>query len=168
MTARTSPANGIAGRHVLWGLIGFFGVIFAVNALFVYVAEETFSGGDTSDPYRRGLNYNATLRAAERQAERGWQTDVAYDDKTGRLELSFLDKSALPITGLGIKATLSRPATDREDRRVAMVETSPGVYAANVTLAPGLWVLSVASRKAGAGHGTAYRLKRRLFVAETP
>jgi nitrogen fixation protein FixH len=168
MTARTSPANGIAGRHVLWGLIGFFGVIFAVNALFVYVAEETFSGGDTSDPYRRGLNYNATLKAAERQVERGWQTDVAYDDKTGRLELSFLDKSALTITGLGIKATLSRPATDREDRRVAMVETSPGVYAANVTLAPGLWVLSVASRKAGAGHGTAYRLKRRLFVAETP
>ena len=59
MTARTSPANGIAGRHVLWGLIGFFGVIFAVNAIFVYAAEETFSGGDTSDPYRKGLNYNA-------------------------------------------------------------------------------------------------------------
>jgi hypothetical protein len=29
-------------------------------------------------------------------------------------------------------------------------------------------VLSVASHKGGAGHGTAYRLKRRLFVAETP
>jgi nitrogen fixation protein FixH len=168
MTARTSPANGIAGRHVLWGLIGFFGVIFAVNAIFVYVAEETFSGGDTSDPYRKGLNYNATLRASERQAERGWQTDIAYEAKTGRLALNFVDKSALPITGLDINATLSRPATDKEDRRVAMVETSPGVYAATVSLAPGLWVLSVASHKAGSTHGAAYRLKRRLFVAETP
>ena len=74
----------------------------------------------------------------------------------------------MPITGLGINATLSRPATDKEDRRVAMVETSPGVYAATVSLAPGLWVLSVASRKAGSTHGTAYRLKRRLFAAETP
>ena len=33
----------------------------------------TFSGGDTSDPYRKGLHYNETLAAAERQAERGWQ-----------------------------------------------------------------------------------------------
>ena len=168
MTARTSSATGIAGRHVLWGLIGFFGVIFAVNAIFVYAAEETFSGGDTSDPYRKGLDYNATLRAAERQTERGWQTEIAYDAKTGRLALNFVDKSALPITGLGINATLSRPATDKEDRRVAMVETTPGVYAGTVSLAPGLWVLSVASHKGGAGHGTAYRLKRRLFVAERP
>ena len=77
-------ANGIAGRHVLWGLIGFFGVIFAVNAIFVYAAEETFSGGDTSDPYRKGLDYNASARAAERQAERGWQTDIAaMTAKTG-------------------------------------------------------------------------------------
>src|SRR4029079_15451963 len=116
MSARTTPANGIAGRHVLWGLIGFFGVIFAVNAIFVYAAEETFSGGDTSDPYRKGLDYNATLRAAERQTERVWQTEIAYYAKTGRLALNFVDKSALPITGLGINATLSRPATDKEDR----------------------------------------------------
>jgi nitrogen fixation protein FixH len=168
MTARTTLAKGIEGRHVLWGLCGFFGVIFAVNAIFVYAAEKTFSGGDTSDPYRKGLNYNATLRASERQAERGWQTDIAYDAKTGRLALNFVDKSALPITGLGVNATLSRAATDQEDRRVVMVETSPGVYAATVNLAPGLWVLSAASHKAGAGHGTAYRLKRRLFVTETP
>jgi nitrogen fixation protein FixH len=168
MTARTTLAKGIEGRHVLWGLCGFFGVIFAVNAIFVYAAEKTFSGGDTSDPYRKGLNYNATLRASERQAERGWQTDIAYDAKTGRLALNFVDKSALPITGLGVNATLSRAATDQEDRRVVMVETSPGVYAATVNLAPGLWVLSAASHEAGAGHGTAYRLKRRLFVAETP
>ena len=59
MTART--ANGIAGRHVLWGLIGFFGVIFAVNAIFVYAAEETFSGGEyvRSLPQGSGLQCHA-------------------------------------------------------------------------------------------------------------
>ena len=168
MTARTSLAKGIEGRHVLWALSGFFGAMFVVNAIFVYAALTTFSGGDTSDPYRKGLNYNATLRAAERQAARGWQTDIAYDGKTGRLELSFLDKNAAPITGLTINGKLSRPATDKEDRHVVLAETSQGIYAATVNLTPGLWVLSVASRKAGSSHGTAYRLKRRLFVAETP
>lgn len=168
MTARTAGDKGLEGRHVLWALCGFFGVMFVVNAIFIYAALSTFSGGDTSDPYRKGMHYNATLRAAERQAARGWQTDIAYDAKSGRLELSFLDKSALPITGLGVNARLSRAATDKEDRQVVLAETSQGVYGANVDLAPGLWVLSVASRKGGAGHGAAFRLKRRLFVAETP
>jgi nitrogen fixation protein FixH len=164
MTARTSLAKGIDGRHVLWALIGFFGVMFIVNAIFVYAAVTTFSGGDTSDPYRKGLNYNETLKADERQAERGWRTDIAYDEKTRRLELSFLDKNAAPVTGLTINGKLSRPATDREDRHVVLAETSQGIYTATVELAPGLWVLSAASRKGG----SLYRLKRRLFVAEMP
>jgi nitrogen fixation protein FixH len=168
MTARISFANGIEGRHVLLALVVFFGVMFVVNGIFVYFAVSTFSGGDTSDPYRKGLNYNETLEAAARQEERGWQTNVAYDDKTGRLELHFTDKNAIPVTGLGIRAKLSRPATDKEDRHVVLAETGPGVYAAAVDLAPGLWVISVASREGRKSHAATYRLKRRLFVAEAP
>ena len=168
MTARASSPKVLEGRHVLWGLIGFFGVMFIVNAIFVYFALATFSGGDTSDPYRKGLHYNDTLKAQERQTERGWQTEVAYDDKTRQLRLSFLDKTAAPITGLRIGARLSRPATDREDRRIDLAEMSQGVYAATVDLAPGLWVISVASRKGGERSSSAYQLKRRLFVADRP
>jgi nitrogen fixation protein FixH len=168
MTARASLAKGIEGRHVLWALIGFFGVMLIVNAIFVYFAVVTFSGGDTSDPYRKGLHYNDTLEAAERQAERGWRTEVEYDEKTGRLQFSFVDKKMAPVTGLRIGAMLSRPATDREDRQVVLAEVSEGVYVATVHLSPGLWVISIASRKAGESGGSAYRIKRRLFVADRP
>jgi nitrogen fixation protein FixH len=168
VTARASFARGIEGRHVLLALVAFFGVMFIVNGIFVYFAVSTFSGGDTSDPYRKGLNYNDTLKAAVRQEERGWQSNVAYDDKTGWLELRFTDKNAAPITGLGIRAKLSRPATDKEDRHIVLTETGQGVYAAAVVLAPGLWVISVASREGGKSQGAVYRLKRRLFVAEAP
>jgi nitrogen fixation protein FixH len=153
---------------VLLALVGFFGVMFVVNAIFVYFAVATFSGGDTSDPYRKGLDYNETVRAAERQAEDGWQTDIVYDGKRKRLELSFLDKRALPIAGLTVKGRLSRPATDKEDRKIELAEMAHGVYAATIDLAPGVWVLSVASRKSGAQPIVAYRLKKRLFVAEEP
>lgn len=168
MTARTALAKGLEGRHVLLALIAFFGVMFIVNGIFVYAAVTTFSGGDTSDPYRKGLNYNETLKADERQVERGWRTDIAYDEKIGRLELSFLDKNASPITGLTINGKLSRPATDKEDRHVVLAETAQGVYAVTIELAPGLWVLSAASREGGDHPGGLYRLKRRLFVAEAP
>jgi nitrogen fixation protein FixH len=101
-------ANGIQGRHVLMGLVAFFGVMLLANAIFVYFAVATFSGGDTSDPYRKGLNYNAALEEAKRQAEQGWRTDVQYDDKTGRLLLSFLDKMAASSIGRLGPASLAR------------------------------------------------------------
>jgi hypothetical protein len=82
--------NGIDGRHVLLGLIAFFGVMLVANSLLVYYALDTFSGGDRPDPYRAGLRYNDTIAAAERQAALGWQSDVAYDDDRGRLSLRFV------------------------------------------------------------------------------
>jgi len=159
-------AGGINGRHVLMGFIGFFGLIFLANGLFVYFALATFSGGDTSDPYRKGLNYNDTIAEAERQAEQGWRTELAYDAEAGQLRLSFRDKAAEPVSGLHLDATLSRPATAKEDRSVKLTEVSQGVYAGDVRLAPGAWVVSVESDDEGANQD--YRLKQRLFVAERP
>jgi nitrogen fixation protein FixH len=160
-------ANGIEGRHVLMGLIVFFGVMLAANSLLVYYALDTFSGGDRPDPYRSGLNYNETIEAGKRQAALGWQTEMAYDDSQGRLTLSVLDEAQVPVTNLALDAKVSRPATDREDRAVDFVEVSPGVYATDVALAPGTWIVSLASR-AGAEGEASYRLKRRLFVADRP
>ncbi|HUU25368.1 MAG TPA: FixH family protein [Methyloceanibacter sp.] len=159
-------ANGIEGRHVLLGLIVFFGVMLAANSALVYYALETFSGGDRPDPYRSGLNYNDTIEAAKRQAALGWQGDIAYDDRQGQLTLSVVDKAESPVTGLKLAATVSRAATDREDQAVEFNEVSPGVYGTDIGLAPGLWVISLASREEGAD--PRYRLKRRLFVADRP
>jgi nitrogen fixation protein FixH len=166
MTAR--PAQAIEGRHVLLGLIVFFGVMLLVNAVFLYFAVSTFSGGDTSNPYQKGLHYDETLEAARRQAERGWRTELAYDNRTGRLKLRVLDRAASPVTGLHVGAKLERPATDREDRRVTLEEAGEGVYAAIIDLAPGAWVIAIDSRREGEDRDSAYRLKQRLVVAETP
>lgn len=158
-------ANGIEGRHVLMGLIVFFGVMFVANGLLVYYALGTFSGGDRPDPYRSGLNYNETIAEAERQAALGWRTDFAYDASAERLTLRFADEAAVPVSGLILAATLTRPATDQQDRNLAFREVSQGVYVSDVALAPGGWVLSVVS-SAHAGGEPLYRLKRRLFVED--
>ena len=85
MNTRGRVANGLTGRHVLIALVAFFGVMLIANGIFVYFAVATFSGGDTSNAYRKGLDYNETLAAAERQAERGWHSEIAYDAKEGKL-----------------------------------------------------------------------------------
>jgi nitrogen fixation protein FixH len=158
----------IKGRHVLLGLIAFFGIMLLANAIFLYLAVTTHSGGDTSNAYQKGLHYNATLEAAKEQAAGGWKNELAYDDETGRLTLKVLDQATAPITGLHVGAKLGRPATDREDRRVVLKETVEGTYAATLDLTPGTWVVAIASRRDGEGPTSAFRLKRRLVVAETP
>jgi len=161
-------AEGLKGRHVLVALVAFFGVMLVANGIFVYFAVATFSGGDTSNAYRKGLDYNDTLAAAERLAARGWQSQIGYDDRAGRLSLSVRDREEVPVTGLNIEAALSRPATAQEDQAVGLTEAEPGVYAADIKLAPGLWVISVAPSEARNASEPVYRLKHRLFVAERP
>lgn len=168
MSGESWFTEGLKGRHVLVALVAFFGVMLIANGIFVYFAVATFSGGDTSNAYRKGLEYNETLAAAERLAARGWQNEIVYDDRAGRLSLTVRDRHAVPVTGLGIEAALSRPATDKEDRAVRLTETEPGIYAAEIKLAPGLWVIAVAPSEASVTSEPVYRLKHRLFVAERP
>jgi nitrogen fixation protein FixH len=168
MMAQSNADPVIKGRHVLLGLIAFFGVMLLANAILLYLAVTTYSGGDTSNAYQKGLHYNATLEAAKLQSERGWRTELAYDDRTRRLILKVLDRTAAPVTGLHVAVSLERPATDRNDRKVALKELGEGIYAAAIDLAPGAWVVAIVSRPGRKGGDSAYRLKQRLMVAATP
>jgi nitrogen fixation protein FixH len=160
-------ANGVKGRHVLMSLIGFFGVMLIANGLFVYFALSTFTGSD-SDPYRRGLHYNETLAAAERQAEKGWQSSLSYDEGKRRLSLDLTDLQSRPITGLQIGAVVGRPVTDKEDHSLVLKEGASGVYSAEIELPPGQWVVSAATPDEPGSGVPAYQLKQRLNVKATP
>ena len=157
-------ANGIAGRHVLAALFAFFGVMLIANGFLVYYALNTFSGGDKPDPYRSGLHYNETIDASERQAALGWKDEIAYDAQEGRVTLRVTDPAEAPVVALDLEGVLGRPATDREDQEIVFEEIAVGTYAADVSLDPGGWVLTVVSR--ADGDDPVYRLKRRLFVAD--
>lgn len=161
-------ADGLRGRHVLLGLIAFFGLIFLVNGIFIYYALTTFGGGDTSDPYRKGLHYNDTLAEAAREAEQGWNARLTYGATPGRLALSLTDKDGYPVSGLHFSGTVSRPATDREDMSANFHEAEPGSYTAEMRLAPGQWVVQLQSNELSRAGDPAYRLKQRVFVPEMP
>ena len=90
----------------------------------------------------------------------------ANDDK-GQLTVHFLDKTQAPVAGLKLSGLVGRGATNRDDQEVVFKEISPGVYASDVKLAPGQWVVAIQSRKVEGGDPI-YRLKRRLFVADRP
>jgi nitrogen fixation protein FixH len=160
--------DGLRGRHVLLGLVAFFGLIFLVNGVFVYYALTTFGGGDTSDPYRKGLHYNDTLAEAEQDAERGWQSELRYDARANRLGLQLSDRGGEPVAGLHLAANIGRPATDREDRSATFREIEGGKYVADLKLAPGQWIVQLQANELSRTGDPVFRLKQRVLVPEAP
>jgi nitrogen fixation protein FixH len=158
----------INGRHVLLALFAFFGVMFAVNGVFIYYAVATFGGGDTSSAYQKGLHYNDTLAEAAKQAKRGWAGTLSYDKGAGRIAVELRDRQDQPVRGLGIGGSVGRPATDRQDVRVELEEHEPGTYTAKLDLAPGQWVVQLRSEDVSPAGDPTYRLKQRLFVDASP
>ncbi len=123
------PPMQITGRMVLIGFIIFFGVIAAVNGVFMYLALDTWPGLTTQDAYKKGLNYNATLKAQEVQRRLGWQVGVDLIDGN-TLTVSITDSSKVPLSGLDVRASVSRPLGDSQSTLVTFTEATSGHYVA--------------------------------------
>lgn len=154
----------IDGRHVLFGLVAFFGVVFAVNAVFVVLATDTFSGLSTEDAYRKGLRYNETIAAYEAQQAAGWQYGVELAD-TNDLEIRIRDSEGAPVNGLTVDGRIGRPTTDAFDRSVTFFDHGAGLYtAATDGLAPGQWDVFLTVRHDENGNQVSYKVTKRLWV----
>lgn len=166
MTTEVMKNTEITGRHVLFGMIGFFLVIIATDAYLVYKAVSTFGGIETSDAYRRGLAYNDRIAEERAQADLGW-TKEAVLDKSGDLTVIIKDRDQTGVDGLQITAVVGRPATNVEDRTMILTQVGAGRYVASAgTLEPGSWVATLSARQALSGEGRiVYQSKVRLWKA---
>ena len=112
----------ITGKHVLLGMLGLFGIIIAVNLVFVTLAVGTFTGVTTANPYQEGLAYNQVLAARDAQRDLGWRGEVssaAADAGRERIGVTLSDAAGRPLTGLrlegGLRALLGGRAAAAQD-----------------------------------------------------
>lgn len=167
MAAAKTERGTIQGWHVLAGMIAFFGVIFAVNGVFLVSALTTHTGIVSKQPYRKGLDYNKRIAAAALQQKTGWTHTVSLDHKQGIARFVLADKHGRPVSGLAVQGFLGRPSTEQHDTQLTLRETAtPGTYSAHVgTLAPGNWLLQLEAREATSdGTKIAYCLRKRLWL----
>ncbi len=161
-----APVKPITGRHVFWGFVVFFGIIFAMNGVFMYYAVSTHTGLDTTNSYRRGLNYNDRVRAEARQMRLGWKPVLGLNARADEVTLRLRTKSNLPVPNLVITGVLNRPTTADFDRKLVLQEVSPGRYVANFKpLSPGNWIISLrAVDQTKSVNKIVYRLRKRLWL----
>lgn len=150
-------------RTVFGCLLGFFGVVFAANAILVHEALSTFGGLETESAYKAGRMFEHEVAMAEAQDARQWHVDAkvtqAADD--ARLDIDARDAAGRPLTGLDAAATLERPTDRRMDRDVAVTESEPGHFHGSVEIPAGQWDLVIEL----SNHGNReFRSKNRIIL----
>ncbi|WP_127079466.1 FixH family protein [Rhodomicrobium lacus] len=163
-TATTGERGGLKGKHVLLILLGFFGVMSSVNAVFVYMAISTKPGEATGASYEAGLRYNQTLAEAKAQAALGWHHKLELRGE--RLLVTMTDASGAPVAGLAISGHVERPASSEKSHGASFKEIDAGLYEADIKhVDTGKWILAFDAEKPWAGGTPAiYRVKERLWL----
>jgi nitrogen fixation protein FixH len=140
----------LSGRAVLVWLTGFFGIIIAVNIIFITMSVKTFSGEDEQKPYLQGMEYNDTLARRAAQRRLGWQGEIGATRLAGgavRITVAVKDAAGQPLRGLALAAELRHPADERRDRELSLAETAPGLYQSDVPgVAAGHWDVLVTAK----------------------
>lgn len=136
----------ITGRKVLLMMVAFFGVIFAVNGVFLYFAIDSWPGLTSDKAYVEGLQYNQVLESAERQAAVGWTSSLAVETRDGgsAIRVTMTDASGDMLSGLKPMLSILRPVGQPDPILVAAHEVHPGVYETLMpTLEAGRWSIAV-------------------------
>jgi nitrogen fixation protein FixH len=74
-----SPASRFTGRHMWMVMVGFFGLVIAVNFTMAWVASRTFGGTIVDNSYVASQKFNGWLRAARAQDKLGWHSTLRLD-----------------------------------------------------------------------------------------
>ena len=125
------------GWHMLGVMVAFFGTVIAVNLTMAVFAATSWTGLITKDSYLAGQAHNAELENARRQAALGLSGTLAIDPSA--VEFRFVDRAGQPVIADDVAVKLGRPATDADDRVIALDYVGAGLYRSATTLAPGQW-----------------------------
>ncbi|WP_208999851.1 FixH family protein [Stappia sediminis] len=156
----------MTGRTVLIWLFGFFGAIFAANAVFIWLALGSFPGVAVESSYKAGLAYNEEIAASKVQADRHWDVEAKVarrGDGTADITVAAHDEAGAPLSGLVFTATLIRPASAEAYRVVALSEGESGRYTGIASgLSEGRWILEL---EADGAQGIVFRSRNRMFLS---
>ena len=151
----------LTGKHVLLSLIGFFGVIFAVNGAFIYYAAKSWTGLDIDNSFVQGLSFEEDIKEAHEWKVEIDPKDMGNDHVRIDVEIKRIDgRQASPYS---MDAEVRRPAVATYDQDVALREIGPRHYVADVDLAGrGQWQIRVRGRNQD--KAVLFRADKRLYL----
>lgn len=135
----TSAEREFTGRHLLLILLGFFGVIFAVNIALAYLANSSWTGLIVENGYEPSQQFNKELAKARAQQALGWQPEFTYDSARGVVEVQVADKTGAPLPMKTATLNLIRPSDTRLDANLTLTPDGTGHFLSEKKLETGKW-----------------------------
>jgi nitrogen fixation protein FixH len=139
----------LTGRVILLWLAGFFGVVIAVDAGFIWASVATYRGEDEQKPYLQGIEYNRTLDRRAEQARLGWTSHIeARRLPSGAVDLvvTLRNAAGAPQSVARLDGELRHPADETRDHPLHLVERRKGEYGAQLSgVSPGAWDVVVST-----------------------
>jgi nitrogen fixation protein FixH len=149
------------GRHMLYIMLAFFGVIITVNVTMATLANTTWTGLVVPNSYIASQEFNGKAAAGRAQAALGWTSEWTIAD--GEFIYRLVDANGQPVAMDRATATFRRPAHEGEDLTIELRALPGGGVAGDVAPADGAWMIEV---NADARLDAPYREVRRLFLRE--
>lgn len=128
----------------------FFGVIFAVNIFYIYLSKQTWRGLATQDSYQKGLQYNQTLKQAQKQKELGWTINIEPTRITSQvidLKIKIQDHAGADIKDAKVFIEFRRPTQEGSDF-TKDIPSNDDIYRSEIKFPlPGQWDFAISITK---------------------
>lgn len=147
------------GKHMLFSMVAFFGVIITVNLVMARFAVTTWSGLVVPNTYVASQQFNAKAAESRAIAALGYQVKLTPD--ANGLAIEFVDADGKPALADSMIADLRRPVGEDQDRQMVLTRGGDGVYRGEGELLEGEWIATVTATRQGQ---TIYKRGRRFHV----
>ncbi len=134
------------GYHMAAILIGFFGIVIAVNIYMAKVAVGTFGGTVVDNSYVASQQYNEWLAEADKEAKLGW-TVVAARAAGDKVRL-VVDDNGVAGLNFVVSAKAEHPLGRAPERALQFASQGDGSYVSREALPAGRWLLRVEVKRA--------------------
>jgi nitrogen fixation protein FixH len=124
-------------------MVGFFGVVFAVNLAMAISASTTWTGLVVQNSYVASQEYHMKRVALFEQKDLGWHSALSY--ARGSMVFAINDGAGDPVDLGDITVQFNRPVGTAEDQVLTISRGANRSYQAPLTLAPGVWDAMVTS-----------------------
>ncbi|PBB39674.1 MULTISPECIES: FixH family protein [Mesorhizobium] len=161
MSTHTRNTREFTGRHMLLTILGFFGVVVAVNLTMAALASKSWTGLVVENTYVASQLFNKKAEEGRAQAALGWTGNLTIARSEVRYSLSDATGKQVPVHG--VKILFRHPAYEAKDKSVTLAFASAQEFAGQDVPEDGVWIVEV---DADVGLAEPYRDVRRIMISQ--
>lgn len=149
-------------RWIPASFVAFFIFLTGVEIVLITLSVRSFTGLSEADPYRRGLAYNDTIAARQKDRDLGWRLSVGFEPAghlRGVVKVAARDATGAELRDVRISGTAEQGGKTPVPIGFSALNdgSAEGILSVD---APGRWFLRIQIE----GDGTSIERKREIFI----